>query len=50
MSAVECVAVPGYRARSWDSVSDPAQEMEWVSGGLAEDEFNSELQPWDEPM
>lgn len=41
--AVECIAVPRYGARRQDGFTDPAQEMEWVNGGLAEDEFNSEL-------
>lgn len=27
---------PGYGARRQHSVTDPAQEMEWVDGGLAE--------------
>lgn len=41
--AVECIAVPRYGARRQDGVTDLAQEMEWVNGGLVEDEFNSEL-------
>lgn len=28
--------MPRYRARRQDSATDPAQEMEWVNGGLAE--------------
>lgn len=36
VSGVECVAVPKHRAGRQDRVTDPAQEMEWVKGGLAE--------------